>query len=112
MSFIRGGETITIKRRSATARDTHGNNTYSEVTITVRDALIAIGTSSETIDPARDAVDATLTAYLPNGTEVRDGDVFIIRGSKWVKDGSAMEWVSPFPATEAGVVVPLRRRRG
>lgn len=112
MSFIRGGETISIKRRSATARDAHGNATYSETTITVKDALIAVGTSSETIDPARDAVDATVTLYLPNGTEIQDGDVFTIRGSKWMKDGSAMEWVSPFPGGEAGVVVPLRRRRG
>lgn len=112
MSFIRGGETITIKRRSATARDAHGNATYSETTITVKDALIAVGTSSDTIDPARDAVDATLTLYLPNGTDVRDGDTFIIRGSKWMKNGAALEWFSPFPAGEAGIVIPLRRRNG
>ncbi len=112
MSFIRGGETITIKRRSATATDDYGNPTYSEVTITVKNALIAIGGTSEPIDPARDAVNASLTIYLPNGTQVQDGDTFIIRGSKWVKDGSAMEWVSPFPASEAGVVVPVRKTRG
>lgn len=110
--FIRGGETITIKRRSAVATDDYGNPTYSTTTITVRDALIAVGTTSETIDPARDAIDATLTIYLPNGTQIQDGDVFVIRGSQWVKDGSAQEWVSPFPATEAGVVVPVRKRRG
>lgn len=112
MSFIRGGETITIKRRSATATDDYGNPTYSTATITVRDALIAIGGTSEPVDPARDAVDATLTIYLPNGTAIQDGDVFVIRGSSWVKDGSAQEWISPFPATEAGVVVPVRKRRG
>lgn len=112
MSFIRGGETITIRRRSATSVDDYGNNTYSTTTITIRDALIGVGGTSEPVDPARDAVDAQLTAYLPNGTQIQDGDVFIIRGSQWVKDGSAQQWVTPFTGLETGVVVPLRRRRG
>lgn len=112
MSFIRGGETITIKRRSATSTDDYGNNTYSSTTIVVREALIGVGATSEPVDPTRDAVDATITAYLPNGTKIQDGDVFIIRGSQWVKDGSAEEWVSPFTGLDGGVVVPLRRRRG
>lgn len=112
MSFIRGGETITIKRRSETARDAYGNPTYTDTTVVVKDALIAIGGTSEPVDPTRDAEDASLTIYLPNGTQIQPGDRFIIRGTEWVKDGSAMEWVSPFPVTEAGVVVPVRKRRG
>lgn len=112
MSFIRGGETITIRRRSAAAVDEYGNATYSTTTITVKDALIGIGGTSEPVDPARDAVDAMVTAYLPNGTQVQDGDVFVIRGSQWVKDGSAEQWTPPFDGLEGGVVVPLRRRRG
>lgn len=110
--FIRGGETITIKRRSKTATDAYGNPTYSTTVITVKNALIAVGGTSEPVDPSRDAVDATLTIYLPNGTAIQDGDKFIVRGTEWVKDGSAQEWVSPFPMSEAGVVVPLRRRNG
>lgn len=112
MGFIRGGERITIQRRSATATDDYGNASYTSPTIVVKDALIGVSGTSEPVDPARDAVDATLTLYLPNGTQVQDGDVFIIRGSQWVKDGSAQEWLSPFPASEAGVVVPVRKRRG
>lgn len=110
--FIRGGETITIKRRSKTATDDYGNPTYSTTTIVVKDALIAVGGTSEPVDPARDAVDASLTVYLPNGTQVQEGDKFIVRGTEWQRDGSAQEWVSPFPMSDAGVVVPLRRRRG
>lgn len=110
--FIRGGETITIKRRSTAATDDYGNPTYSTTTIVVKDALIAVGGTSEPVDPARDAVDASLTIYLPNGTQIHEGDKFLVRGTEWVKDGSAQEWVSPFPMTAAGVVVPLRRRRG
>lgn len=112
MGFIRGGETITIKRRSANGVDEYGNSTFQESTITIRDALIAVGGTSEPIDPARDAVNVSLTIYLPNGTTIQDGDTFIIRGSKWVKDGSAQEWISPFPAAEAGVIVPVRKTRG
>lgn len=112
MSFIRGGETITIKRRSAASRDAHGNPTYTQTTVIVKDALIAVGGTSEPIDPTRDAVDATVTLYLPNGTQIEEGDRFIIRGSEWIKDGSPVEWISPFPAPDAGIVIPLRRRRG
>lgn len=112
MSFIRGGETITIKRRSATSTDAYGNNTYALTTITVKDALVAIGGTSEPIDVNRDAVDSQLTVYLPNGTEVQDGDIFVIRNSQWQKAGAGLEWVSPFASFEAGVVVPLRKRNG
>lgn len=110
--MIRGGETITIKRRSSGAVDEYGNPSYSTTNVVVKDVLIAVGGTSEPIDPSRDAEDASLTLYLPTGTLVQPGDVFIIRNSQWVKDGSAMEWISPFAATEAGVVVPVRKRRG
>lgn len=109
--FIRGGETITIKRRSVASTDAHGNPTHTYSSVTVRDALIAVGGTSEPIDPQRDAVDATLTLYLPEGTTVLQGDRFMIRGTEWVKDGSVQEWASPFQM-EVGVVVPVRRRVG
>lgn len=113
MSFIRGGESITIKRRSAASTDDYGNTTHTTTNITVKDALIGVGGTSEPIDASRDAVDAQVTLYLPNGTLIQDGDIFVIRGSQWVKDGSAMEWISPFGmGFEGGVVVPLRKRNG
>ena len=112
MSFIRGGETITIRRRSAASTDDYGNPTYTTTTITVKDALIAVGGTSEPIDAERDAVDSRLTIYLPNGTVIEDGDVFIIRNSQWVKDGSAEQWVSPFTGFEGGTVLPVRKRIG
>lgn len=112
MSFIRGGETITIRRRSITGVDDHGMNVYATTNITVRNVLIGIGTTVEPVDVNRDAVDATVTLYLEAGTVVEDGDVFIIRNTQWVKNGSAMEWVSPFASFEAGVVVPLKKRNG
>lgn len=112
MSFIRGGETITIRRRSKASTDDYGNPTYTTTTITVKDALIAVGGTSEPVDAERDAVDSKLTIYLPNGTAVLDGDVFVIRNTNWVKDGSAEQWASPFIGLDGGVIVPVRKRVG
>lgn len=112
MSFIRGGETIQIKRRSATSVDDYGNTQFSTTTITVKDVLVAIGSTGEPVDESRDPVDTQLTLYLPNGTAIQDGDLFVIRGTTWVKDGTGFQWVSPFGSQLQGVVVPVRRRRG
>jgi hypothetical protein len=110
--FIRGGETITIRRRSESGSDDFGNPTYTTTNVIIKDALIAVGGGSEPIDVERDAVDSSLTIYLPSGTVVLDGDVFIIRNSQWVKNGQVQDWVSPFPSSLAGVVIPVRKRRG
>ena len=112
MSFIRGGETITIKRRSATATDAYGNPTYTTTTITVKDALVAIGASTEPVDASRNPLDAKLTLYLPNEVTVQDNDTFVIRGTNWVKDGQTEEWISPFEGLDGGRVIPVRRRVG
>jgi N-acyl-D-aspartate/D-glutamate deacylase len=112
MSFIRGGETITIKRRSVASTDDYGNPTYTTTTITVKDALVAIGATTEPIEASRDPIDAKLTIYLPNEVAIADGDVFVIRNTSWVKDGQGEEWVSPFVGLEGGRVIPVRRRVG
>jgi hypothetical protein len=112
MSFIRGGETITIKRRSATATDDYGNPTYTTTTITVKDALVAIGGSTEPVDASRNPLDANLTLYLPNEVVIQDNDTFVIRNTNWVKNGQTEEWISPFAGLEGGRVIPVRRRVG
>jgi hypothetical protein len=114
MSFIRGGETITIKRRSKAAKDDYGNYTYTTITVTVKDALIAFGSTSEPIDAERDAIDNSLTAYLPNGTEIHEGDQFIIRGTTWVKNGDPQTYTNPFSGSNftGGTMISLRKRSG
>lgn len=112
MSFIRGGETITIRRRSESGVDDYGNPTYTTTTITLKDALVAFGSTDEPIDPERDAVDAKIVVYLPAGTVIVDGDEFTIRNSTWVKDGLASIWTNPFTSFDSGVVVNLRQRNG
>ena len=112
MSFIRGGETITIRRRSAASTDDYGNPTYTTTTITVKDALIAFGATDAPVDAERNAQDVDLTVYLPNGTVVEENDTFIIRGTSFVKNGVSQEWISPFAGLDGGVVVPVRKRNG
>lgn len=109
--FFTGGETVQIKRRSANGTDGYGNKTYTITTITVKNVLIGFGSSAEPVQIERDAIDAKLTLYLPNGTAVEDGDRFIIRGSEWVKDGIPQVFNPPFDYS-AGVVLEVRRRDG
>lgn len=111
MDFFRGGETVTIKRRTPNAVDEYGNRTFTTTTIVVRDVFIGFSATGEPIDPTRNPVDAALTLYLPNDTAIQDGDRFLIRGSEWVKDGMAQDWVSPFNFA-AGTVVQVRKRNG
>lgn len=111
MTFYTGGETVTIKRRSATATDAYGNKTYSLTTITVKNVLVGFGNSSEPVEVERDAIDARLTLYFPNGTAIEEGDRFTIRGTEWVKDGNPEVFNPPFDYS-AGVVVRVRKREG
>jgi hypothetical protein len=112
MSFIRGGETITIKRRSATSEDDYGNPVYTTTNITIKDALIAVSGTDAPVSAERDAIDAKISVYLPLSANVQDDDVFVIRGSQWVMDGTSQKWVPPFAGLEGGQMIPVRQRRG
>ncbi len=113
MSFFRGNETVLIKRRAASSVDEYGNKTHTLTTVTVKNVLIGFGSTSEPVDPNRDPIDATITLYLPNGTQVMEGDRFIVRNTEWVKDGSAQDWGTENPlGLDAGGVVNVRKRNG
>lgn len=109
--ILSGDTPIFIHRRTQVALDEYGNPTYTTEEILVRNVLIGWGGSQEPQEVARDAIDASLTLYLPPQTQVLDGDIFEIRETMWEKDGDPQEWdaVNGF---EVGVVVKVRRRRG
>jgi hypothetical protein len=50
--------------------------------------------------------------YFPHGTVIETGDEFEVRGQHFVKDGRAMDWISPFAGQFAGVVVNVRQTLG
>lgn len=109
--IIRGDEPVIVIRRDRTGTDAHGNPTYETSEFLIRDALLAVNTSTESNEVNRNPIDSGITLYLPHGTYIEDGDVFEVRGSKWEMIGEAAQW----PTTngfEVGVIVNLRRRRG
>lgn len=111
-AFIRGGETVVIKRRTQDGVDDYGNPKWVTTQVVVRDCLIAFGSSDEPAEADRDPIDTSLTLYLPPATVVEPGDVFHLRATDFVKDGSPQEWVSPFDGFPTGVVIKVRRRNG
>lgn len=110
--IIRGSETVTIKRTVTTDNvDKYNMPIVSKQNITVKNCLIAFGSTNKEVVVNRNPEDAQLTVYMPKGTVVLDGDVFVIRNTEFVKDGMPADWVSPFPI-QTGVVVIVRRRHG
>lgn len=111
--MIQGNESVDIIRRSSNGGvDSYGNPVFSTTTVTISGALVAYGSSSEPVDVSRTPVDASLTVYLPAGSVIADGDVLVIRGEEWVRDGDAQEWPQLWAGFTPGVVVSVRRRRG
>lgn len=108
--MIAGNETVTILRRSGSSLDDFGLPSYTITQLDIQGCLFAPGGGSEPVDVQRDAVDAKGTLYMPSATQVEPGDVFVIRGSEWVKDAPAQEWVSPFTGLETGLVINVRQR--
>lgn len=110
--IIRGDEPIYIHRRSAAGVDEYGNPTFTKTEILVRNCLFAYAGSSEPEDTSRKPIDAKLTLYLPQGTEILEGDTFEIRETMWEKDGDPQDWPQLWSGFTPGVVVQIRRRRG
>jgi hypothetical protein len=110
-SILRGGEKVIIKREVSTETvDDYGNPIVTTTNIIVKNCLIAFGTTSEPIDVNRNPADIQLTVYMPKGTVVLDGDIFIIRETEFVKNGLPADWKST--NTLHSVVIPVRRRHG
>lgn len=111
MSIFENGETIVIHRSSSESVDAYGNPEPGEATlIPVANVLVSFETTSEGLEVARDPLDAKLALYMPTGTVIEEGDTFEVRGSMWLKDGLAKNWL--VTGFDAGVVVHVRQRLG
>lgn len=106
-----GAQTIQIVRRSAVATDDYGLDTYEQTTLTVTGCLVAPGGSTDTTEANRNPADDALTLYLPVGTVTQAGDLFIVGGNTYKRDGRADEWSNP-NGTPVGVVINVKRQLG
>lgn len=104
------GETIMIVRKTASGRDSYGNDTYTTSEFTVLGA-VAPKVSSEDMQ-SRDQVDSGLIAWVPGGTTVYATDQFLIRGATYEVDGDPMDWRSPFTGRAAPVQIMLHKVTG
>lgn len=107
-----GVESVTITRRSLGARDDHGLPTETTTTIVVDGVLVAFGSTDQPVSNDSSAQNTQVTLYFPHGTVIQTGDEFEVRGQHFVKDGRAMDWISPFAGQFAGVVVNVRQTLG
>jgi hypothetical protein len=105
------GESVTIVRRTLGSVDDYGNPTATTSNVTVNNCLVGWGSTSEPALTDADPIATSMTLYMPAGTVVHDGDEFVVRGDRFVKDGMAQEWTSMLNVAK-GVVVSLRRHDG
>lgn len=110
--LIVGDEPIYIHRKTYAGDDEYGNPSFTTEQILVRNALLAFGSTNEPVEITREAIDASITLYLPAGTVVEDGDEFEIRETMWVKNGNSHDWQHLWGGFSPGVAIQIRKRKG
>ena len=68
--------------------------------------------SNEPRDEGGSRVVTPATLYLPYSQETDPRDAWVVRGRRYVADGEAAQWRSPFTGRTPGQVVALRRVLG
>jgi hypothetical protein len=109
---LSGTESVTIIRRTLGAEDEYGLNQFTTTEIVIDKVLVGFGSTSQPVVVDAKPQDVSVTLYFPHGTVIMPEDEFIIRGSRWVKDGRVMDWVAPFGSFSPGVVVNVRQTLG
>ena len=103
-------ESITQVRQSSSATDSHGLPVWVETNIEIF-GIVAARTSGSVTEADAITITQGLTLYLPSGTDVQDGDKFIVRGKRYVIDGEAFDWRDGLGNWNPGVVVNLTREQ-
>jgi hypothetical protein len=103
-------ESITQIRQSSSATDSHGLPIYVETEIALQ-GIVAARSSSLVTEADALTITQGLTLYLASGTDVQDGDRFLVRGQRYVIDGESFDWRDGLGAWNPGVVVNLTREQ-
>lgn len=103
-------ELLTQIRLSSSATDSHGLPIWVETEIELQ-GIVAARTSNTVTEADAITITQGLTLYLPSGTDVQDGDRFLVRGKRYVIDGEAFDWRDGLGNWNPGTVVNLVREQ-
>lgn len=103
-------ELLTQIRLSSSATDSHGLPIWTETEIQLQ-GIVAARTSNTVTEADAITISQGLTLYLPSGTDVQDGDKFIVRGKRYIIDGEAFDWRDGLGNWNPGTVVNLVREQ-
>ncbi len=105
------GEVVTVLRRTAGPRDSHGNKTWTWTESGVSGCIVWPTGSTEQIQ-GQDQTSEQLTVLFPPGTDLTAYERARVRGLVYEINGIPSVWDSPFTATRAGVEARLTRVTG
>lgn len=103
-------ELLTQIRLSSSATDSHGLPIWVETEIQLQ-GIVAARTSNTVTEADAITISQGLTLYLPSGTDVQDGDRFLVRGKRYIIDGEAFDWRDGLGNWNPGTVVNLVREQ-
>jgi hypothetical protein len=108
--MFEGNESVTVIGKAAGSVDEYGIPTQTITENTVVKCLVEFDSTSEPASADTDPIVQTGTVYFPLPALVGEFDELEIRGERWVKDGSVVEWNSPFGRPVEYAIVKVRRR--
>jgi hypothetical protein len=101
-------ESILQIQQSSSGTDAYGEpiivTTEKELT-----GLVAARTGSKTVGAAEVTVTSGVTLYLPPATEIKNDDIFVVRGIRYVVDGEPFDWRNGLGHWTPGTVIDLQR---
>lgn len=105
------GEVVTVLRRTAGPRDSHGNKTWSWAETGIPGCVVWPTGSTEKIQ-GQDQTSEQLTVLFPPDTNLTAYERAKVRNLVYEINGIPSVWNSPFTPTRAGVEARLTRITG
>jgi hypothetical protein len=121
LSPLAVGVTVTVTRRTASGRDSYGNDTYTSTTATYSGCGWWPGSAGRNVAGSREAGEAdfrnqTTTraqVMLPSDAVVGVDDLVTLpNGSVWSVYGEGQQWQSQLTGASTGIQVSLERVDG
>lgn len=111
--MFEGSDTVTVIRETTdyTNLNEYGEPTKSQHSLTIKGVFVAWGATSTVEEIGRVYISNSITFYLPHGTTILPGDIFLFNNERWEKEGNAQVWNAPpsFESFAPGVVVQAKR---